>query len=186
MLTALSASGRAGWLSCFVPLSPHPSPPSRWPWPLGSQAGELQEGGAGGEGFIPSASALPACVHHGRQQPPHPPLLSVPPRPRCGPGVPAALSQTITKVANSQHKFVTSQSGRPEAPNQLQVPEALGERRCPSLFQLREAACLPWLPASSSICKGLGLCLKSHLLSLTLTPLPPSYQEPCDCTALTR
>ena len=73
--------------------------------------------------------------------------------------------------------------------------QALGESPFPCLFQLQEAAFIPWLMASSFIFKDRSLAplnlsdydtllSRLHFLLLTLILPPPSYKDPCDYTGL--
>lgn len=63
------------------------------------------------------------------------------------------------------------------------LPEAPGEKLCPCLFWLPEAACIPWLvvllPLSQPQARPWGL--RFHGPSLTL----PSFKDSCDYTGFT-
>ena len=62
--------------------------------------------------------------------------------------------------------------------------EALGWNPFSSHFQLLEATCIPWLLTPSSIFK---VSKEASLpLSWTLTLLPPSSKDPCNCMESTR
>ena len=58
------------------------------------------------------------------------------------------------------------------------LPEAVGENVSPALSQLLGTTCIHWLTAPSSVFKVSSVA--SSVLFLTLTLLPPSYEDPDD------